>query len=89
MPQGRRVYPLSDDVWPSLESGDYCFVPNKRMLRFKTPSGVYGWIHGREGGWQITEHEDGTVSVHPSIKIMEGEREVWHGYLTKGQWSIP
>lgn len=38
----------------------------------------------------VTEHEDGTITVSPSIQIMAGshraEREVWHGFLEKGVW---
>lgn len=36
---------------------------------------------------QITEHDDGTISVSPSILQSYGDREeIWHGYLTKGIW---
>jgi hypothetical protein len=32
--------------------------------------------------WEITEHEDGSISVLPSIMDPTG----WHGYLTNGVW---
>lgn len=50
-----------------------------------TPS---GWI-GSLRAHTIVEHEDGTISVTPSILVHEGaaERRQWHGYLTNGQWS--
>lgn len=34
---------------------------------------------------KIEEHEDGTISVTPSILVSNG-KESWHGYLTKGEW---
>src|SRR5207253_672296 len=33
----------------------------------------------------VTEHEDGTISVTPSIKLT-GHGGVRHGHLTRGQW---
>lgn len=30
---------------------------------------------------QVTEHEDGTITVSPSILIRE-----WHGFLERGVW---
>jgi hypothetical protein len=41
----------------------------------------------------VTEHEDGTITVHPSIKIstsMDGGvtwKELYHGWLVKGVWT--
>ncbi len=37
----------------------------------------------------IVEHEDGTITVSPSILITTGSksgRKQWHGYLEKGVW---
>ncbi len=33
----------------------------------------------------ITEHDDGTITVSPSILVSDGQLE-WHGYLKKGVW---
>jgi len=37
---------------------------------------------------KIVEHEDGTITVSPSILISSGRKGVdkWHGYLEKGVW---
>jgi hypothetical protein len=41
----------------------------------------------------ITQHEDGTISVHPSIKIWTtertdpGPRTLFHGWLRHGTWE--
>lgn len=37
----------------------------------------------------VTEHDDGTITVSPSIKVSGGvrcEEELWHGYLENGIW---
>ncbi len=33
--------------------------------------------------WRVEEHEDGTISVHPSIHISNNR---WHGWLTAGEF---
>jgi hypothetical protein len=40
---------------------------------------------GRLSGHQVVEHEDGTITVSPSILTGRGERQ-WHGYLEHGVW---
>jgi hypothetical protein len=32
-------------------------------------------------GWQVTEHDDGTISATPSI-----DTGTWHGFLVHGEW---
>lgn len=40
--------------------------------------------HGRlREGHQVTEHEDGTITVTPSIQCRVCG---WHGYLERGVW---
>jgi len=36
---------------------------------------------------KVTEHEDGTISVTPSILVSYHTVPEWHGYLTRGIWS--
>ena len=35
----------------------------------------------------VTEHEDGTITVHPSILINRGRPDEWHGWLKRGIWT--
>ena len=35
----------------------------------------------------VTEHEDGTITVSPSILVSNNDGELWHGYLTRGEWK--
>lgn len=49
-----------------------------------TPSGHYGILTAHT----ITEHEDGTITVHPSIGISyPGEEFLYHGWLKNGIWE--
>lgn len=34
---------------------------------------------------EVVEHEDGTITVSPSILCSTGEQS-WHGYLERGIW---
>jgi hypothetical protein len=34
----------------------------------------------------ITEHDDGTITVSPSILVDTGDGRRWHGYLERGVW---
>ena len=45
-----------------------------------TPNGMLGNLSKHE----VTEHEDGTITVSPSI-LVTGEKS-WHGYLERGVW---
>lgn len=36
---------------------------------------------------KVEEHEDGTITVTPSIKVWNGRGQERHGYLTKGVWN--
>jgi hypothetical protein len=48
------------------------------------------WKHalGNLAKHQVEEHEDGTITVSPSILIKcGGDIGEWHGYLRKGVWD--
>lgn len=67
-------------------------------------AGEYGRIAGQwhgctpnghlAGFWghKVVEHEDGTITVSPSIRVFLpatdeiSQRELWHGYLERGIW---
>jgi hypothetical protein len=36
--------------------------------------------------WHITEHDDGTITVSPSIFVNPNRPESWHGFLEHGVW---
>lgn len=78
---GRRVH---DVPTHKMERGDYGTVntPDGPSWSACTPSGDHGNLDGHE----ITEHEDGTITVSPSILVTAGREECWHGYLERGVW---
>lgn len=77
--KGTRAYPNAEGHL-LLKEGEfgkgndgiwYCRPPGNHMGNLKAH--------------KVTEHEDGTISVEPSILIDDG-RSQWHGYLTQGFW---
>lgn len=52
----------------------------------------YGCTPSGEGcnlaAHSITEHEDGTITVSPSIGIGDRSNWDWHGYLEHGIWRL-
>ena len=88
--QGRRIYNTKDDYQPGdyfkvlhidegLPDNAYC-----NQWRFMTPNGIRGRINDLT--WQIIEHEDGTITVSPSIFVKSPPLR-WHGYLSHGVWE--
>ena len=77
---GRRVDPTTSV--PDLEIGDYKLTA-EGTLWGRAPGGDYTRIPA-DGPWTITEHDDGTVTVDPSIWI--NKPDGWHGHLVAGVW---
>jgi len=66
-----------DGVW-------YCCAPAPVD---KDGFGFHGTLGDGKGdrGHIVTEHEDGTITVFPSILITRHDGS-WHGYLERGIW---
>jgi len=47
-----------------------------------TPEG----FHANLSAHEVKEHEDGTITVSPSI-LVTAHNGTWHGYLRAGQWE--
>lgn len=72
------------------------------LLRMDKIPGAYGSVNGKDwfcttpngllgnlGKHTVTEHEDGTITVSPSILVTSGRdhgQPSWHGYLERGVW---
>lgn len=73
--------------WPAGECpygpGDY-WKDAAGDWRGVTPNGLSVWLKNHV----IVEHEDGTITVTPSILANGGKKNGWHGYLTKGVWNV-
>ena len=74
------------EIEPELAPGDYAYAldPGKGLWIVRAPNGDEGsLLQGR--GHEVVEHEDGTITVSPSIQFETGQR--WHGYLKAGKWG--
>lgn len=77
---GRRV------EWPDglLQPGEYAIGPDGAWYGM-TPNDHLASLAKHD----VTEHEDGTITVSPSIKVSEpAGAELWHGYLERGVWRL-
>jgi Family of unknown function (DUF6527) len=64
-----------------LAEGDY--GKDSRGIWQARPPGMHA---GSLRNHEVEEHEDGTITVSPSILIDQGDKK-WHGFLKKGEWS--
>jgi hypothetical protein len=69
------------------QPGDYCKVTSddpaatdRTVWYICDPN---GWV-GRLVNHTVTEHEDGTITVSPSI--LDPRPGGWHGWLERGEW---
>jgi hypothetical protein len=67
---------------PEARAGDYWRWPDG-MWMCRTPAGFGGNLINHD----VTEHEDGTITVSPSILVTTGDGRRWHGYLRRGVWE--
>ena len=86
--QGRRVYPepyADGGGWPLMNAGEYGLLGE--TWHAETPNG-----HGANlAAHKVVEHEDGTITVSPSILVSTRDehgkpKELWHGFLERGVW---
>lgn len=64
-----------------LNPGEYARLPDGTYYA-ATPNGHIGNLANHD----VVEHDDGTITVSPSILVHAGTTEVWHGYLERGVW---
>lgn len=78
--QGKRLSTQGDGKFPDdIQPGDYWLGANG-VWWICAPSNEIGHISQHK----VTEHEDGTITVSPSILITGGR--AWHGMLEHGVW---
>lgn len=78
--KGRRVYELEPH---EMSAGDYGqFKRDANNWYASTPNGETANLSAHS----VTEHEDGTITVSPSILVSTRGLELWHGYLERGVW---
>lgn len=83
--EGRRLPDESD--WSSQHQPGSYWKRNGGWFAI-TPNGHLGNLSNHT----VTEHEDGTITVSPSILVSTtspnkgNSVELWHGYLERGTW---
>lgn len=76
---GTRKYPDKEgQLW--LQEGDYG-LDARGFWMCRPPGNHTGSLEKHT----VVEHDDGTITVSPSILIDDGRNE-WHGYLERGVW---
>ena len=76
---GRRIY--SERIYPdNVQPGDYWRCDD--VWYCETPNGHTGSLLQHD----VTEHENGTITVTPSILVERGDQQVYHGFLNRGEW---
>lgn len=79
--QGQRIQYDNESPMPS--PGDY-WKDEHGKWHGVAPNGLVANLAGHE----VTEHDDGTITVTPSIKVsLVHAGLIWHGYLTSGIWN--
>jgi hypothetical protein len=80
--QGKRVDRLDDSLF---EPGEYGKISNGDWHCKPPETDLQGSLKGH----QVTEYEDGTITVSPSILINAHHKgQEWHGYLERGIWRV-
>lgn len=83
--KGRRLN-HGDGIEP--QPGDYWPATSPRFEGYWTvvdPAGFQGMLNPNVH--TVTEHEDGTITVHPSIVTQFAGVEKYHGWLRRGEWT--
>ena len=64
-----------------------CYWRHEGIWYCEPPSPTQGATRliGNLAAHDVVEHEDGTITVTPSILIRSSRQ--WHGYLTRGIWQ--
>lgn len=88
MNSAKRLPDSVDGEFPNgFDTGRICYWRDRRaenLWHLYLPGGGVGNLAGH----QVTEHDDGTITVSPSILITDN-RPNWrrHGYLRRGVWE--
>lgn len=93
--QGRRIPDEEDADFPLGEPGAYHLKRGLAGVNLlaRLPNGAFVRISVKatgpdaDGAWGYEEHEDGTITINPSIWYRPGEGDTeWHGFLQRGIW---
>jgi hypothetical protein len=87
IPDVMRDSPAGWERWETAPPGSYMKVlkgdGEAWCWYVRAPDGTVATIGF--GNHSVAEHDDGTITVSPSIVMPHGNR--WHGWLQRGVWS--
>lgn len=81
--------PLSQDYWSTERYESIPGIPKLWEYEIGRDGNWHALTPGGPanlGGHDVVEHEDGTITVSPSILVNKGTPREWHGFLKKGIW---
>lgn len=80
---GKRIYPENGGLL-FKNPGEYGKHPRDGnwYAAVPTPQLMVGSLAAHD----VTEHEDGTITVSPSILVRNLDGTSWHGHLERGVW---
>jgi hypothetical protein len=96
--RGRRIEHLDHTTDDGIEPGDYWKDDRGHWyVAAPVPRDENGFLLTCDvSTWNVTEHEDRTITVSPSIFWGAGgypnsprdwaEKHTWHGFLEHGEW---
>ena len=64
-----------------LARGEYAKDTDGRWYAL-CPNGAFAGLANHD----VVEHEDGTITVSPSIRVRSSDAELYHGFLVRGVW---
>jgi hypothetical protein len=77
---GKRVFELEPHEFRPGDFGQWANDAHHWYAR--TPTGLLANLSAHH----VEEHENGTITVSPSILVDRGKLDEWHGYLERGVW---
>lgn len=82
--KGLRFYPNNNGLFHLGDVVDGAFLFWKGEWYGRTPNGLLCNLSGHT----VTVHDDGSITVSPSILVSNGQGGVmWHGFLERGVWK--
>lgn len=81
-----RVQHVGDLLGPEGINGGVYKVKQEdgnHVWLVRTPNGHVGDLMYHD----VVEHDDGTLTVSPSILVSSSNGKLWHGYLESGVWK--
>lgn len=66
----------------TLIAGEAARDPDTGIYYARTPNGLIANLRAHE----VIEHQDGTITVSPSIEVVRPGATGYHGYLERGLW---